>query len=334
MNQYHYMKKRNHHSKARTKAHVSNLKEENESNCPNCGNWIAPSSHFCSHCGQDTHRQKLPFTHFVQEFLEGLLHFDTKIWSTLRGLLSSPGELILNYNSNKRARYVPPARLYIFFSVLFFLLASRGADNKANDYDSILENEAKNKGFYINLFHKTFVDGKTADALCSIPHIQTEQIDSIFAKAKIESTQINNRIIQKMIHLKRNEISAREISHNFISAISKIIFILMPLFAFLIVVIVDRKNIYYTEALAYSIYLHTLFYILLLISMSISYLFQWQFIYLFTYLIAFIYIFTSIKIAFQKSWTQALVLSLSLVTIYSIVFAAVFIAAFVGSIIL
>jgi Protein of unknown function (DUF3667) len=60
----------------------------------------------------------------LYEFVESITHFDTKVFTTMKEMASKPGLIVKNYNNNKRARYVPPARIYIFMSFIFFFLLS------------------------------------------------------------------------------------------------------------------------------------------------------------------------------------------------------------------
>jgi hypothetical protein len=90
--------------------------------CPNCGAGLA--GRYCSNCGQaaDVH---VPSTReLIHEVLEGLTHSDSRIWSTLKYLLVSPGKLTLEFVAGRRAAYLPPFRLYLILSVAFFLIAS------------------------------------------------------------------------------------------------------------------------------------------------------------------------------------------------------------------
>lgn len=65
---------------------------------------------------------------FVREFGDEHFGLDSKIAHTLRALLS-PGRLTQEYLAGRRVRYVRPLRLYISISVVFFLvLALRGSE--------------------------------------------------------------------------------------------------------------------------------------------------------------------------------------------------------------
>ncbi len=93
--------------------------------CPNCNHILRPEDNFCPKCGQENHDLKVPLHHLIYEFIESIFHFDIKVWETLRVIVLKPGKVISDFNEGKRARYVPPARLYIFISVIFFFLVGK-----------------------------------------------------------------------------------------------------------------------------------------------------------------------------------------------------------------
>lgn len=92
--------------------------------CPNCGTRLAKSVNFCPECGQPNHDQRVPFSHLFHEALESILHFDGKSYRTVRALLFKPGHLSNEFRAGRRAGYVPPVRLYVFISFMFFLVLS------------------------------------------------------------------------------------------------------------------------------------------------------------------------------------------------------------------
>ena len=91
---------------------------------PNCQNCAAPlQGPFCHRCGQHDFDANQSFRHVFIEALEDFFHFDTKLFRTVYTLLFQPGRLSASYNAGKRVAQVPPFRLYIFVSVLFFLVS-------------------------------------------------------------------------------------------------------------------------------------------------------------------------------------------------------------------
>ncbi|HEX8783696.1 MAG TPA: DUF3667 domain-containing protein, partial [Steroidobacteraceae bacterium] len=90
--------------------------------CDNCG--AAVSGHFCAACGQRLEAPVQSLLHFTREATEDLTHADSRLWRTIGALLFRPGYLTREFLAGRRARYLPPVRLYLVISVAFFLWAS------------------------------------------------------------------------------------------------------------------------------------------------------------------------------------------------------------------
>ncbi len=89
--------------------------------CENCGATL--SGPFCAECGQRHHDHPVHhFWHFVGEATEDLTHADSRLWQTLFALLFRPGLLTREYLDGRRVRYLPPVRLYLVVSLIFFLV--------------------------------------------------------------------------------------------------------------------------------------------------------------------------------------------------------------------
>jgi hypothetical protein len=60
----------------------------------------------------------------VGELADELLNWDSRFWRTLLPLLLRPGFLTAEFIAGRRARYVPPFRLYLLISFVLFLFVS------------------------------------------------------------------------------------------------------------------------------------------------------------------------------------------------------------------
>jgi uncharacterized membrane protein len=94
--------------------------DEPTSHCLNCG--AAVSYHYCALCGQETKLHVPSAGEFIHEFVGHYIALEGKLWITVLKLLSRPGFLTAEYIAGRRARYVQPLRVYLSFSILFFLL--------------------------------------------------------------------------------------------------------------------------------------------------------------------------------------------------------------------
>ena len=60
----------------------------------------------------------------VGDVTHSLLHLDSRVWNTLRTLVLKPGQLTNEFIVGRHQRYLPPFRLYLVISVLFFALSA------------------------------------------------------------------------------------------------------------------------------------------------------------------------------------------------------------------
>lgn len=92
------------------------------SHCRNCGESLVGP--YCSHCGQREGRGDLTFGEVAGEVLEEFFSWDSRFWRTLVPLIFRPGFLTAEFIAGRRARYVPPFRLYLIISFVLFLFLS------------------------------------------------------------------------------------------------------------------------------------------------------------------------------------------------------------------
>jgi hypothetical protein len=101
--------------------------------CANCETKLeGPVCHMCGQVDDEYHR---PVHGLFSEVIEGLFALDGRVARTLPALLLFPGRVTRAFLKGKRMRYMPPFRLYIIASLLFFLLVplSGNLGGMAND---------------------------------------------------------------------------------------------------------------------------------------------------------------------------------------------------------
>ncbi|NKB38758.1 MAG: DUF3667 domain-containing protein [Gammaproteobacteria bacterium] len=90
-------------------------------NCDNCGTNL--QGEFCHACGQSVQVSSRYFGTILMELLDNLFSYDSRVYRTLIPLMFKPGYVCKEYLAGKRLSFLPPFRLYLFASVIFFLLA-------------------------------------------------------------------------------------------------------------------------------------------------------------------------------------------------------------------
>jgi len=89
--------------------------------CLNCG---APlQGAFCAACGQRVVPPNPTVRELVGDAWHELSGYDGRIMATIRGL-ARPGFLTREYLEGRRAHYLPPLRVYLIVSVVYFLVAA------------------------------------------------------------------------------------------------------------------------------------------------------------------------------------------------------------------
>lgn len=109
------------------------VKGEAHGSCLNCETPL--HGNFCETCGQPGHVHRT-LGHVFEEFLHGVLHFDTKAWRTLPLLVFKPGKLTRDYVYGKRARYIAPFALFLFTVFLMFFVFGFMSTPDFNDGDA------------------------------------------------------------------------------------------------------------------------------------------------------------------------------------------------------
>ena len=90
--------------------------------CLDCG--AAVTGKHCEHCGQSSGVHVLSMREVAGDVTHSLLHLDSRVWRTLKLLILKPGELTREFIAGRHQRYLPPFRLYLAISILFFALSA------------------------------------------------------------------------------------------------------------------------------------------------------------------------------------------------------------------
>ncbi len=107
-------------AKARPSRTAALRPDAKEGHCANCNTELQGA--VCHHCGQLADEFHRPVRGLLGEIIEGLFALDGRVARTIPNLLLRPGRITRAYLKGQRARFMPPFRLYIVASLIFFLL--------------------------------------------------------------------------------------------------------------------------------------------------------------------------------------------------------------------
>ena len=88
--------------------------------CPNCGTEL--QGFYCHVCGQSHHDAHRSIWHLMWEGIEGFTHLDGRLGQTLPPLFFDPGKLARDHLEGRRARHVPPFRLFLISLLIFMFV--------------------------------------------------------------------------------------------------------------------------------------------------------------------------------------------------------------------
>jgi Protein of unknown function (DUF3667) len=273
--------------------------------CKNCG---APlTGRYCVNCSQaaDVH---VPTTReLFHELMEGLTHSDSRLWRTLYCLWFKPGKLTQEFIAGRRVAYLPPFRLYLIVSIIFFLIAS------------FLHTNAQLIKF----------DGAGSADASRVTSCNDVKIGWF-------SPRWNQRLKHACGELGRDN-GGDNVMHIVVATAPKAMFIFLPLIAFLHMLFYWRPRHRYAEDLLFLVHLHAFFFslaILAVLSMlaaeyrpslkpasdALGNVLGWW---------AFLYSVVAMRRVFQRSWIGTVFKACALFMVYTVLLGITVGAVFV-----
>lgn len=292
--------------------------------CPNCGARFAEAgatARFCSGCGQENHDLNMPIRHLLGEAVEGWLHLDTRTLRTMRALAFRPGFLTVEFLRGRRARYSTPVHLYILVSFIFFLILAIFSGGHAAGK----ETDTGSKRNPINI---TFKGISTAD----LRNITDSELDGLISSRNIPPTRFNRYAIGQLARIGRG--GQAELRNVVINSVSRMMFVLMPVFALLLFLFFRKAEPNYISSLVFSLHYHSFAFLLLAVLSIVSGLFKSE-IFIFLAPIGIVtYLFFALKTAYGGSSTGTLIRTSAIAASHVFMVALLFAATLIVRILL
>lgn len=254
--------------------------------CLNCRHVV--EQRFCPNCGQENTDSRKTFHHLFIHFFEDLTHYENAFWKTIKNLLFKPATLTKEYLSGKRLSYLAPVRLYIFISFITFLLiaifpgkVSENLTKSEKEITSSLVKQEKDEKVNDLNVDKNYLESKTMKQVNkNYLHLKTmKEIDSIqkYGKESEKLSDFQYWIYEKAVYVTEHNTKKELIEkfiESFIHNIPKILFIIMPFFAFFLWIFHSKKKWYYFDhgifTLHYFSFLLLIFLLLFIITKIIG----------------------------------------------------------------
>jgi len=262
---------------------------------------------FCYACGQKQQGVDRFFLSLVGEALDNIFSLDSRTAKTMFGLFFRPGFLTSEYFAGRRARYIQPLRLYLIVSLVFFLILS--IENLTSE-TPMMQIDDKDP-----VAAQPKADADAASETSSTPNRINSHINLPWLSAE-ENHELDQRLenqIHKAIALVKAD--PQQAMADVIDAAPPLLFILLPLFAFLLKLIYIGSSRYYTQHLILAVHNHSFMFLALLLAQLLSGI---------VLLWAPIYMFLSLRKVYGQGYFVTTLKFIVLVLCYQFLFITVF----------
>jgi quinol monooxygenase YgiN len=238
-----------------------------------CLNCHAPMrGQYCAQCGQRSRDRLITLWELTRDVLGDLVDMDSRLWRSLLPLMFRPGLLTRDYLLGRRARYMPPFRMYLILSLLFFLLVSIISDDSnlkmvSGDQDdqalSIRFDGDKARAPQGNETKPSDDDqalGEDADRDCEVDEMNVETgiawLDGFLTKERVENA---------CRKIKADD--GRAFIRALVENIPTTLFVFLPLIALTLKLLYPLSGKYYVEHLLFVLHFHAFVFLILIMEL-------------------------------------------------------------------
>ena len=186
-----------------------------EDACDNCGTVFAGK--FCPECGQlaaDFHR---PILSMLGNVLGDTFALDGRLARTIPALLFRPGNVTRAYLEGRRARYVPPFRMFLVSSLLFFTTLFM-LDEQQNWTGNLEMQVSENGGVNLTIAEDDDDETDLEGLEAGVDHFQPIEVEDLVREdGVLDPEQLSDFIAQE---IERDTAGASETSDENVDAIT------------------------------------------------------------------------------------------------------------------
>ena len=209
--------------------------------CRNCGTECI--SRYCHNCGQDIFSgRERSVGEIIYNAFDTVFAFDSNILRTLKYLIFFPGKLSKEYCDGKIVKFVQPAKLFWFITILFLMLFSLG--NNSEDSVASSNEEGVENIFQVNI----------------------NNADKDLSKNEDKGTLVGDF----------TQAQEAEFIQTFRSYFPYVMFMMIPFFSVLLQMFFHKKRRFFANQMVFALHFHSfvflLFMILMVIGRTLSYI--------------------------------------------------------------
>jgi hypothetical protein len=222
--------------------------------CLNCG--AALAGPFCAECGQRVLPPHPDVRELVGDAVAEFSGWDGKFAQTVRLLVTKPGGLTRQWLDGRRAHFISPLRLYLTASLVYFLAAAAAPNLPPGP------NVIEAGGVRIGIWNGPARTGSAARASQDVRAAQRGALTDDERRKALASIDSAPALIRPI--LKRAMDDPIGLRASMLSAMPKVLFGLLPIFAGIVALFYRRRH--YPEHLYFAIHLSAFIFVALTLS--------------------------------------------------------------------
>jgi hypothetical protein len=231
--------------------------------CRNCDT-PAPLK-FCPECGQETTLHPPTLGEFLHEFVGHYVALEGALWRTLRLLATKPGRLTREYLDGRRRSYVLPLRLYLTCSFLFFLVLKL-TPSLPLDPAVVVDATGRRLGPVAELQAEAGSAARAASAgaaAASHPHGALPRPVDCGAHGERPCNFMESFIDDSGAGFSEHpRETAQHMQAHMLAWAPYLVFVLLPVFAGIIMLAYRKRRMTYGEHVVFSLHLHAFWFLL------------------------------------------------------------------------
>lgn len=234
------------------------------SSCLNCGTHLR--GQYCGTCGQRSRSRLISLWELVSDAFGDLFELDSRLWQTMVPLVTRPGQLTHDYLQGRRARYMPPFRMYLVLSLVFFVVAFFNPREELSlffEEPAAVESEASGNEQDAGSLELSADENEDEDDEneeeeedCNITASDLDGLSGFLA-----SRLTAERLRQVCLQIVADQ--GKSVTEKVIGNVPTALIVLLPLMALVLKALYPLSRRYYVEHLLFFVHLHAFLFLLL-----------------------------------------------------------------------
>ncbi len=262
--------------------------------CLNCGAHLR--GQYCGNCGQRGSSRLISLWELIRDAFGDLFELDSRLWRTLVPLTIRPGRLTHDYLQGRRARYMPPFRMYLVLSLLFFLVAffdpresfgiffepqtqeeeDAERQREADEIGQEVRRDLAEQGIIVGAGEAAVPAGEESEPGLNIringdgPAEADCQVDefTIDGPEWLKRRLTPERLVHICEEVKKD--NGRQFLSNLYDNLPLALIVLLPIMAFVLKVLYPLSRRYYVEHLLFFVHFHAFAFLILTLQILLS----------------------------------------------------------------